>query len=329
MTHYRMLDRAPSVAIMSNRNELKVYQGNIVYLNNGDNFELKFFNPLQEKIGVEIIFNGVKKGDSYLVLNPGQEVLLDRFLDEKRKMLFETYVIDGNNDEAVKAIENNGDITFNFYKEYYRHNYNHTYDDYDIKIKHEFPKKPYYNNYNYNVTYTGGSGNSNVTYTGLSGTSGASGISGASGVSGTGGSAGYGGGTTTNANSRIYSSPGVYISEKDLTSTSNYFSQNATFTSTSTFDQDYWFPINDSESSLSIDSLETGRIESGDISDQNLRSVNAQFSTTPFKTISYKLLPYSAMNKTIGEIRQYCTSCGYRIRKSSWHYCPKCGSELE
>ena len=54
MTHNRMLERFPSVSISSKRNELKVYQGNTVYLNDGDNFELRFFNPLTEKLGVEI-----------------------------------------------------------------------------------------------------------------------------------------------------------------------------------------------------------------------------------------------------------------------------------
>lgn len=125
MKNNKMLDRAPSVVITSNRNELKVYQDNIIYLNDGDNFELKFFNPMTFKIGVEIIFNSVKKGDSYLILNPGQDVFLDRFLDEQRKMLFETYNIDGNNKEAVEAIEDNGLITFNFYKEYFRSNNNY------------------------------------------------------------------------------------------------------------------------------------------------------------------------------------------------------------
>ena len=116
MKNNKMLNRNPSVQVTSKRNELKVYQDNIIYLNDGDNFELKLFNPLKEKIGVEIIFNSVKKGDSYLILNPGQDVFLDRFLDEQRKMLFETYNIDGNNKEAVEAVENNGLITFNFYK---------------------------------------------------------------------------------------------------------------------------------------------------------------------------------------------------------------------
>ena len=108
MGHYKMLDRMPSAMITSGHNELKVYQGNIVYLNDGDNFELRFFNPLKEKIGVEINFNGIKKGDGYLVLNPGQDITLDRFLDEQRKMLFETYTVDGKNKAAIEAIEENG-----------------------------------------------------------------------------------------------------------------------------------------------------------------------------------------------------------------------------
>lgn len=134
MTHYKMLDRVPSVAITSNRNELKLYKGNIVYLNHGDNFELRFFNPTTFKLGVEIMFNGIKKGDGYLVLNPGQDLILDRFLDEQRKMLFETYTINGNNQEAREAIEKNGIISFNFYKEYYRQN--------DVNVKYDFPQNP-------------------------------------------------------------------------------------------------------------------------------------------------------------------------------------------
>ena len=130
MTHYRLQDRVPSVVITAKGNELKLYQGNVVYLNNGDNFELRFFNPLSEKVGIEINFNGIRKGDSYLVLNPGQDVSLDRFLDENRKMIFETYTIDGNNSEAVKAIEKNGIISFNFFKE--NNNY---YNPYNVFYK--------------------------------------------------------------------------------------------------------------------------------------------------------------------------------------------------
>lgn len=121
MAHYRLSERFPSAIITSGGNEKKIYEGGYIYLNDGENFEIRFFNPTQYKLGVEIIFNGYKKGDGYLVLNPGQDVTLDRFLDEQRKMIFETYTIDGNNQAAVEAIQKNGLIEFNFYKEAYYH----------------------------------------------------------------------------------------------------------------------------------------------------------------------------------------------------------------
>ena len=295
MTHYRMLDRNPSVLITSNRNELKLYQGNIVYLNNGDNFELRFFNPLMEKIGVEILFNGIKKGDSYLVLNPGQDIILDRFLNEQRKMLFETYVIDGNNEESVKAIEQNGVITCNFYKEYYRSQYVTP----QVNVNYNFPPKP-------PKPYKVKKGKKSIYYN-TSGTYNTSDTFGASVTD----NSGIGSGIVTNSTSNTcyskYNSPGVYLSQTDLSYSSGIL--------TSTL------------LSKSLD-LETGRIELGDISNQSLRTVNAQFASTPFHTVTYKILPYSAMNQNIGEVRLYCHECGYRIRKESWKFCPKCGAKI-
>ena len=325
MTHYRMLDRAPSVVITSNRNELKVYQGNNVYLNDGDNFELRFFNPLPEKIGVEINFNGMKKGDGYLVLNPGQDLILDRFLDEQRKMLFETYVVNGDNKEAVEAIAKNGIITFNFYKEH------GSYMPQDVNINYAFPPKPY--KYNANQF----KGKKSKSYSGTSGTSGTSGCNGTSGLSGTSGLPGIGGMpyyntsiytsnasfttfNSTNNNSRIYSndllSRGITTESFDSTSTNNL-----------SFDKDYWFPS--TTTSAIVNPLETGRIEMGGVSNQQLRTVNAQFSSTPIHTVTYQLLPYSAMNRTIKEVREYCPHCGYRLRKETWNFCPKCGEDLK
>jgi Zn finger protein HypA/HybF involved in hydrogenase expression len=81
-----------------------------------------------------------------------------------------------------------------------------------------------------------------------------------------------------------------------------------------------WSPV--------IDPLETGRVEKGEISNQTLKTINANFASTSFHTVTYKLLPSSTMNRTIGEVRQYCTDCGYRLRKENWTYCPKCGNKL-
>lgn len=319
MTHYRMLDRAPSCAILHNRNELKIYQGNQVYLNDGDNFELRFFNPLPYKIGVEINFNGIKKGDGYLVLNPGQDLILDRFLDEQRKMIFETYTIDGNNEVAVKAAEQNGVINFNFYREI--GNYN---NQNEVMVNYNFPpkrEKPIYNNtYVTNNYYTGKSGPS-----GASGNRGWSGSGGVVGVYGACGTPGLRGNktkinTSYTSSSTSFTSPGVFSTETDLS-----------------FSQDYYIPCSSTLTSSSLDSLnisepnpvETGRIEMGEISNQLLKNVNAQFQSTPFHSITFKLMPISTMNRTIGEVRQYCPECSYRIRKNSWQYCPQCGNKLD
>ena len=271
MTHYRMLDRVPSAVITTNGNELKLYKGNVVYLNNGDNFELMMFNPLKEKIGIEIIFNGFKKGDSYLVLNPGQNVVLDRFLDEKRKMIFETYSIDGNNSDAVEAIANNGIIDFRFYKESYNY------------------YTPQTTNINWNLK-----SKKRYTSTGNQGFTGGEGHQGFSGGKGT-----------------------------------EQFSTN-TFTTTQNTDVNFSNTNSNNElySTKLEESIETGRIEKGDVSKQDLRVVELIFENTPFHTITYKIMPHSAKSVEIGEIRQYCDQCGYRLRKSNWIYCPKCGNKL-
>jgi len=126
MTHYRMLEDNPSALILAKNprtgslEETKTYRGtddeNVVYLSDKQTFAFKLFNPLNEKIGVKIILNG-QTSDNLLVLNPGQDVTLERFLNESKKMLFETYTVDGSNEQVKKAIANNGDVRFEFYKE--------------------------------------------------------------------------------------------------------------------------------------------------------------------------------------------------------------------
>ena len=305
MTHYRMLERVPSVAITSNRNELKVYEGNIVYLNNGDNFELRFFNPTQEKLGVEIMFNGTKKGDSYLVLNPGQDIILDRFLDEQRKMLFETYSINGNNQDAVEAIQQNGIITFNFYKEFFN---SYSTQIPNVNINYNFPPKP--------IKYKKSKGMTR----GVTGSSGPTGPMG-----GTLNGAYYS--STIGVNSTFTSSVSQNINSTTLGSGMGNMS----------FQKDYFFPTS-STANMTLDSLnmfdleetelETGRVEKGEVSSQTLKTVNAQFAATSFHSVSYQILPHSAMNRTVNEVREYCTSCGYRLRKQTWKYCPKCGEKI-
>jgi hypothetical protein len=274
MTHYKMLDRVPSVAITSNRNELKLYKGNIVYLNHGDNFELRFFNPTTFKIGVEIMFNGIKKGDGYLVLNPGQDLILDRFLDEQRKMLFETYTINGNDQEAREAIEKNGIISFNFYKEYYNN-----YRQNDVNVKYDFPPKPK----TYSSCFSG---------------------------------------TLTNS-SNIGTSRSYDVSNMtNLSCSQNIFSSDLS-DCISSVDGNYL-----AQATLDSFELETGRIEKGEKSNQKLKTVELTFEFTPFHSVIYQIMPRSTMNKTVKNVRLYCTGCGYRLRNTSWQFCPKCSTKI-
>ena len=61
MAHMRLLDREPSAIITVAGSEKKIYQNGQIFINDGDNFEIRFFNPLQEKIGISITFNGIQK----------------------------------------------------------------------------------------------------------------------------------------------------------------------------------------------------------------------------------------------------------------------------
>jgi len=87
-----------------------------VYLNNGDEFEIELYNPTQNKILAKIEVNGNSIGNG-IVLRPGERVFLERYLDEAKKFLFETYIVNGNSEEVKQAIANNGDVVVKFYDE--------------------------------------------------------------------------------------------------------------------------------------------------------------------------------------------------------------------
>ena len=87
-----------------------------VYLNNGDEFEIELFNPTQNKVLAKIEMNGTCIGNG-IVLRPGERVFLERYLDDAKKFLFETYIVNGNNEEVQKSISNNGDVVVKFYDE--------------------------------------------------------------------------------------------------------------------------------------------------------------------------------------------------------------------
>jgi hypothetical protein len=103
---------SPSLFITKNRQRLKQY-GNNVYLNNNEEFELEIFNPIQNKIKASISINDNHIGD--VVIRPGQRAFLERFLNENKKFLFQTYIVENNNPTVDKAIKNNGLVNIKFF----------------------------------------------------------------------------------------------------------------------------------------------------------------------------------------------------------------------
>jgi len=106
---------APSAFITVNKQRLR-QNGKLVYMKDQTEFEIELYNPTKEKIMAMIDMNGAPISGSGIILKPGQRVFLERFLDEEKKFLYETYVVD-NNKETKDAIVDNGKVTVKFYKE--------------------------------------------------------------------------------------------------------------------------------------------------------------------------------------------------------------------
>jgi hypothetical protein len=110
----------PCVAqITKKKNRLKVYPStkDQVYLNDGDEFEIELFNPKTSPVLAKISINGKRISERGIILNPGQRVFLERFLDSPDKLKFSTYNVN-NSTEVKEAIANNGLVKIEFYEEY-------------------------------------------------------------------------------------------------------------------------------------------------------------------------------------------------------------------
>ena len=94
---------------------LREYDNRVVYLKDGDEFQIQLFNPKATTIAAEITINGVSCGTK-LVLRPGERIWLERYLDRSKKFKFTTYEVD-DTPEVESAIRNNGKIVVKFYDE--------------------------------------------------------------------------------------------------------------------------------------------------------------------------------------------------------------------
>jgi hypothetical protein len=114
--NYTTKSAVPTVHITKKKSRLKVYNGNNIFLNDGDNFEFELHNPTTKSVLVRIKLNGGYISTSGVIVKPGQRVFLERFLDSNNKFEYSTYNVKDTS-ENRSAIDLNGDIRIEFYNQ--------------------------------------------------------------------------------------------------------------------------------------------------------------------------------------------------------------------
>ena len=75
--------------------------------------------------------------------------------------------------------------------------------------------------------------------------------------------------------------------------------------------------------------METGTTEMGSGSDQTFQYSNNTFNSYSFWTVNWKILPKSQKQYTAEEVSvNYCGNCGAKRKKSSFKFCPHCGTQF-
>ena len=297
----------PTANIAVNRSRIKVYnkQGEMptYYLQSGQEFQIEIFNPTTEVVLAKITLNNKALSQGGLVLNPGQRVFLDRYLDVAKKFLFDTYEV-ANTNEVKKAIENNGDVKVEFFRERVQQYYGNT------------------------LTLQGG-----TTFGGSFG--------GPTWITNTGGYVPNINGTTCTTGNATFTSTSANISNISNTggvANTAFYNSSVTTDSLSLGDVTYsqrTEPIKKEKRLKTLGSMlrsaktvETGRVEQGSSSDQKFKTVNKDFEYFAFHTVEYKLLPVSQKINTVEDlnVKVYCTNCGAKLGKGH-KFCSSCGTK--
>jgi hypothetical protein len=121
--NYNFGSKEPS-AFITVRKQRQKQNGKNVYLHDRTEFEIELHNPTNDSILARISLNGNRISNSGVVLKPGERVFLERYLDEDRKFLFETYEVSDNKTNQ-RAIENNGLVIVEFFNKMLFTNYGH------------------------------------------------------------------------------------------------------------------------------------------------------------------------------------------------------------
>ena len=296
---YKKTHEAPTVPtamIAVNKSRLKVYNNTgdmpTYYLQKGQEFQIELFNPTTDVILAKIILNGNPISQGGLVLNPGQRVFLDRYLDVAKKFLFDTYEV-SNSEEVKKAIEKNGDFKVEFYREripnYFTNNGSLTINSSNSRG---------WNGNNTIGGYASSIPNGNVNLTNTSGHIGSTAL-------------------YTSSVSNTFFDQNASNSIPTLDSMDDTLSLDMP-------------DVTRSSRTLKSrsKSIETGRVEQGSVSDQKVVTVDKKFEYWAFHTIEYKMLPVSQKINTVEDIqvKVYCTNCGSKLSKGH-KFCGHCGTK--
>jgi hypothetical protein len=304
--------KVPTANIAVNKSRIKVYNKSgempTCYLQKGQEFQIELFNPTTNVVLAKIELNGRLISQSGLVLNPGERVFLDRYIDVAQKFLFDTYEV-GKSEEVKEAIKNNGDIKVYFYNE-------------EVKIPVSYPVIT-----NYPLSPSVPSWQQYWYYNSMSSPS-------SLGI----GSSGTAGGSVTTTDLKSVPTNTNSVTTDSIGSAS-YYSSDITYTtngmSSLTSGSIDFAPQELSRKSSPIRSrklsktIETGRVEQGSHSNQSFKYVSKDFYSYPFHTVEYKLLPVSQKTISVDElmVKRYCTNCGSKVGKTD-KFCSKCGTKI-
>lgn len=289
----------PTANIAVNKSRIKLYntKGEMpsYYLQSGQEFQIEIFNPTTEVVLAKITLNNKALSQGGLVLNPGQRIFLDRYLDVAKKFLFDTYEV-SNTNEVKKAIENNGDVKVEFFKERVPQYYGGilTLQGSSTTLGGSFGNPTWITN---TGDYIHGTTSTNVNCTSTFTSSNSNSI-----------------GSTALYSSSIATMDSLGLGDVTYTQRTEPIKQNKLKTLSSI--------------TRSAKTIETGRVEQGSSSDQKFKTVNKDFEYFAFHVVEYKLLPVSQKINTVEDlnVKVYCTNCGTKLGKGH-KFCSSCGTK--
>jgi len=302
----RSTDQKPNAWIVNpkDRGRKSIKSDNKVYLKDGQNFEIELFNPLQESVLAEIKVNGKPVSSTGLVLRPAERFYLDCFVDDHKKFVFKTYMVEDTKEASI-ATSSNGLVEVFFYKEETLKLNNWREKFTPVIERHYYPMwYPWYQPYWYY-----GSPTITIGYT-----------------------------TTNRPNTTLYG--GTLTTSGNLTlnggNTTNTLSLNNCSYSSNSFDNllngnnqgNYTL----ADYAQNLKTKETGRIEKGESSSQKFEEVDMQFEHYHISNIVYQLFPESQKPVETKDIKQevnnFCTQCGRKLSGNE-NFCPQCGTKLK